>query len=224
MAQMTFNSIAGGDGSINNDVSVGVSWLTARGESTGTEGNGGEIIAEAGTDFTDRFFIKRAFIPFDTSTLPDGAKIQSATIDLFITEIQNSDNDGDDFINIVGPPTQGSTSSLGIADYDQTSSLDSPTEFATRIDIGNLSIDQYETWTLNATGLAQVSKVGVSNFAVREGHDIVGNTPVLGTNSGTKIKFSTSDELIVLQRPLLTVVFKVSGKNINFFGGPFVTG
>jgi len=224
MATSSFFSIAGGDGSIQNDVAVSVSWDTVHDAATGTAGDGSETTMEAGADFTDRWFLKRTFIPFDTSAIPGNALIQSATVQLWVTATVNDDNDGDDFINIVGPTTQASSSSLGTADFDQCGAVNDPQELATRIDIGSLSTGQYNTWTLNATGLANITKGGITLFGAREGHDMLDNQPVLGTNEGTKAIFSSADNTGTSQDPILTVVFVVPAGGPMFFDGSVAIG
>lgn len=123
--------------------------------------------------------INRTFIPIDTSGIDDGATIVSALLYLYqsaTASIYNDDNDGDDWINVVGETTQASTTELVIEDLDQCGAIDNPTEGATRIDIGNISADNYNSWTLNATGLTWIKKtVGdpYTMFGLREGHDCI---------------------------------------------------
>jgi len=119
------------------------------------------------------YFIRRNFIPFDTSSLPDDANITSATLNLYIISKYNDDNDGDDWINVVGETTQADVEDLVLADYDQCGSVDNPDEGATRIDIGDITTSDWNTWTLNATGTSWISKTGYTKLGLREGHDCI---------------------------------------------------
>ncbi|NTW31244.1 MAG: immunoglobulin domain-containing protein [Bacteroidetes bacterium] len=126
------------------------------------------------------FYFIRSFFPFYTAYLPDDATYISATFNAYITGKINSDNDGDDWINIIGQTTQASFSALEVSDFDQCGAVNNPTEGATRIDIGNILINDWKVWTLNPTGLSWISKTGYTALGMREGHDCI-DSPIVGS-------------------------------------------
>ena len=107
MSQLTFNPVSGGMGNITNDGAVGVPWSTVHGASAGSVVDTAEVTDRLTTDFTDRFFIHRAFFPFDLTDsttgagIPKGSVIQEATFRIYVVQIWNDDNDGDDWVNVV---------------------------------------------------------------------------------------------------------------------------
>lgn len=209
MAVINIYTTAGGDGSIQSDGGVG-DWDTPHDATTGTTGDGTETTIECGVDFTDKYYIKRAFLPFDTSVLPNDATIISVTVNLYVTAVNDTDNDGDDWVNIVGPTTQASATALSTADFDQCGSINNPAEIATRIDIGNINTSAYNVWTLNATGIALISKTGNTLLGAREGHDAIDSS-----TTGSKITFYSSDN--ATNKPYLEVTYSVPGGSSAFF-------
>jgi hypothetical protein len=152
-----------------------------------------------GSDDTN---IYRAFVPIDTSGIEDGNTIDTALLYIYIFDKYNTDNDGDDWINVV-QTSQSSTSSLSNADYDQCGSVNNPTEGATRIDITNITTSAYSSFTLNVTGISWINKTGVSMLGVREGHDCIDSPLQPDADSG--IDFSISEDTSGTQDPYLDV-------------------
>ena len=65
-----------------------------------------------------------------------------------------------------------STSALVAADY-QSNDTDVDTDFATRKDVDTgLTEGQYNHFTLNASGIANINTSGISGFGARSGQDI----------------------------------------------------
>jgi len=106
------------------------------------------------------FTIIRGFLPIDTSGINDTATILSAKFYLMQgtgSPLANGDNDGDDWLNIVGQTTQASPTSLGINDFDNCGSIDNPTEGATRIDFTTIKWSQYSNHADNGSGFVRVT-------------------------------------------------------------------
>mgnify|MGYP001598223892 FL=1 len=200
-----------GDGYVENGYIGG--WATAR---DALSGNGVDYTSTSGLDTgsffdpTDNYKIMRGFIPIDTSALPDNAVITSAALKIFVASKNNDDNDGDDFISVVGPTTQAFTALLSIADYNKISSQ----ELATRIDVGNITTGAYNTLTLNSAGLSIINKTGVTMFGIREGHDLL-NLSIDATTSsgygGNRIIFYISQTAGIAQDPYLEVTYTIGG-------------
>ena len=145
---------------------------------------GSTFLARAGITSDGDYIITRGFLPFDTSSLPDTASISAAVLDLYITGLENGDNDGDDFIVVV-QAAQSSTSSLVLDDYDQCGAVNSPNEGSSRYDVTTDFVDDaYNSLILNLTGLGWISTTGWTKLGLREGHDVLDH-PYVGAN-GTK--------------------------------------
>lgn len=141
--------------------------------------------------------ISRIFLPFDTSSIPSNATIDSATLNVKPDSKTNTDNDGDDWINVV-QTSQVSETTLSTADFDQAGAINNPTEGATRIDFGSITTSAYNTWTLNSTGRGWIKKSGETSncgstagwtcLGLREGHDAIDSAISLNT-ANTMIVF-----------------------------------
>lgn len=162
----------------------------------------------AGGDYA----IQRAFANFDVSGVP--GTVDSATLDCYVVLIQNDDNDGDDFIGLV-QATPASDTTLVDADFNQCGAVDSPTEGATREDLGGLTTSQYNSLILNATGegwiTAAIAGDGVLNLGLREGHDIVDSAISTGVDTFNIVHCSSAEETGTSQDIRLVIESTVAG-------------
>ncbi|MBU1051056.1 MAG: hypothetical protein KJ718_00680 [Nanoarchaeota archaeon] len=147
---------------------------------------------------TEEYSISRAFLPFDTSSIPNNAQVMSASLSFWTYDwINNNDNDGNDFITLV-QTTQYSPNSLNIEDYDECGFVDNPIEGSERIDISTLSENIKYKIDLNTEGVSWVDKQGWTLLGMREGHDVLDIVPI--DRSFLNIQTSQSEnppELIV---------------------------
>lgn len=155
----TFYSGAG-DGRVYYGTNI---WNVTHDSSTGYAAytQSGDVLSShysAGT-----YHIHRFFLPFDTSALDDGATIQSATLNVNVTNVYQAV--GTSSVAVV-QTSQASTSELVNEDFDQCGAIDNPTEGATRIAITSTG---WKQWTLNATGLGWISKTGWTKLGLRIG-------------------------------------------------------
>ncbi len=198
-----------GDGSVAYQSST--SWSTAYNAPTGSTASatGTTLNVDTGLLNGGKFAIERAFVPFDTSALPDNATVASARLKLYVAAKLNSDNDGQDFVTIA-QGLEPSTTSLGTADYDLAGTINAPQEgvdVAERKDITSVAAGAYLTFNLNATGQGWISKTGVSKLALREGHDVL-NTPFVGAkNQYNQLQVRTSEYTGTTNDPVLEVTY-----------------
>lgn len=149
-------------------------WLTMRngaGEYTDTIATTEVIGFETtSTDQQGDLFLVGYFM-FDTSGLPDDATIQSAVVGIPGHALTHTDL-GSFSMGIVGfaPATNGT---IAAGDYD--SRLLFP-RYATDIPVASWGIGSYNNYTLNAAGLANVSKIGWTNIALTTNWDIDNDT------------------------------------------------
>lgn len=112
------------------------------------------------------YYIYRSFFPFDTSLIPFGATVSSASLNVYATSTPtNTDNDGADYLTVV-QTSQPKEYELSSEDYDQCGAVSSPTEgidAGQRKDITSITANAYMTFTLNATGRSWIKKNGETN-------------------------------------------------------------
>jgi hypothetical protein len=209
------------DGYVRSDQLPGVSWASIHAETTitNTGGLGGAFPSTATSDYpgigvygynsNTRWVLSRAFFLFDTSSIPDTDSIDSATFSFYITGKENSDNDGEDFFNVI-QTSPASNTDLVAGDFDQCGAVSNPTEGATRVDMGSLSTSAYNDWTLDATGRGWIDKSGITKLGLREGHDILNSTPSV-SNSGNQIQGRFADYTGTSSDPKLVVVHSAGG-------------
>jgi hypothetical protein len=115
----------------------------------------------------------RSGMTFDTSGLTSGATISSAVLSLYWWEV---------FTNFAGTGTTQEICSFSAATNNNIIASDyggfSYTSFAS-LAISSISTEAYTDNTLNASGIANVSKTGISGFGVRHGWDL--NNSFTGT-------------------------------------------
>jgi len=199
------------DGSVLNGGSS--TWATVHGGTSGSDGaypSGGLGYIYAGKEGGGTFQIGRFFHLYDTASLPDDATIQSATVSLDMTTLGNGDNDGDDWVNIV-PSTPASNTNLVVGDFDQCGAISDPTEYATRIDITGMTANVYTVWTLNATGLSNISLTGITKFGAREGHDAINSAYAGSSGTLNQAYPKTADTAGTSSDPKLVVEYTVGG-------------
>ena len=188
-----YSTAAGGTFAEAHDAAAG----TSAQDSTGAAG--GLNVTERTAD-TNLFDIVRTFYLFDTSSLPDTATIDSATFRFAVYDKTNTDNDGQDYVNIF-TTTPASNTALITADFDQIGT----TQQATSVDFGSLTSEANNTLTLNATGLTNISKTSITKFGMREGHD--SENSIITTDTGNTMNTRYAETAGTGEDPMLTVVY-----------------
>ena len=121
------------------------------------------------------FYIYRSIMSFDTRVLTSADTISSATISLWSTTAnQNIETTYPSNPQIVGA-TPAANNSFVLADYDQlgtTTFVDSPPSLTTFV-----GSSAYHDFTLNASGISNITKGGVSVFGLRATNDINNTAP-----------------------------------------------
>lgn len=159
----------------------------------------------------------RAFTPFDTSAIPSGSTISAATLNLYFYSIDNSDNDGDDWVTVV-QASSASHTTLSTADYDTAGAINTPTEgidSGERKDLTSISTAAYTVITLNATGRGWVNvsggtsqcsaTTGITCLAIREGHDVLDSQ--ITTDTSSYAYFYASENTGTANDPYLSVTY-----------------
>lgn len=164
-----------------------VTWasLIAQTDGTGVQQpiNQGIVVGIAASETTNKWAgLRRGFITFDTSSLGSSATITSAVLSLY------GRGKGDDLgisPNIdIYTATPANNGTFDVADFDQvgsTSQTGSPMSYA--------SFNGSNGWndfTLNATGIANINKTGITKFSIRNAnYDVAASAPGSWSNSAT---------------------------------------
>lgn len=148
----------------------------------------------------------RGIVLFDTSSLPDDAVITSATLSLYVHYKQNTFNQS------VGVTAAAPASSTALVNSDYNIANFDSTRFASDVSIDSISVNSYNSFTLNAAGLAAISKTGISKFAIRLSCDIDNSAPTWSAPGSSEIRFHTSENT---NKPRLTIAYtSATGSNV----------
>ena len=119
----------------------------------------------------------RYIATLDASALDDAATINSAVWSVY-GEAKRDPATATPIINLYGS-TPAANNDLAGSDKANVGS----TAYATQIAWASLSTGAYNDFTLNATGLAAISKTGITKFAMREvTYDVGSTNPAFSTN------------------------------------------
>jgi len=131
---------------------------------------------QAGDRLTTLYFCHRAYLFFDTSDMPDTAKILSGSLAPYVTVARRTSRPSLQAIII----TQG-VQHKPIITSDYGAQLPYTEEWG-RKDIETMVENAYNNFTLNALGLANINLTGETRFCLRGEHDVVNIAPSVGEN------------------------------------------
>lgn len=143
--------------------------------------------------------LQRGFFLFDTSSIPTSATIQSATLSLYGKD--KASGLGTTPLHVVsGNPV--SNTAIANGDFSRIGN----TSFG-NIAYASFSISGYNDITLNASGIAAITKAGISKFATRLGFDLDGSGPSWSSGADTYMVVYMADN--GSNKPKLTVTYTV---------------
>lgn len=154
----------------------------------------------------------RAILLFDTSSIADAATIDSATLSIASAAIAGNAKIDDLAISpdvALVSSTPASNTALEAGDFDSLGS----TELAARISYADWSTTDgaYNTFSLNALGLANISKTGVSKFGTRNGqYDLDAIAPTWTANMASGVRGYFADQIGTSSDPKLVVTHTTS--------------
>lgn len=195
------------DGFVGNN--SGSTWNDIVTATTGAEGVGKTDTSQDGVFSRYRVgaptrLARRGFYTFDTSTIGTDT-ISSATFSLYVTAVKNNHTNTSKDIALVSA-SPASNNDLVANDFDNVGS----TEFATRVALASATTSAYNDWALNASGISNVNKTGISGFATRTSWDIDNTEPSPQNNTGSGLTTSFADETGTSQDPKLVVEHSTS--------------
>lgn len=199
-----------GDGNVEK---YSTSWDTAHDATTGYPDASSNITYVRTGKHSNNYYVTRALLPFDTSSLPNNAYVTQANLRIYVTDKRDIDNDGNDFITIVNT-TQENVNEVNEGDFNEFGSTNNPTEgidTGERKDITNISEYDYLTFNLNNTGKSWVSKTGYTKLGFREGHDVLDDVPSSPDNDNdwNQIEFRASEYSDDTYDPKLEVTYTI---------------
>lgn len=189
------------------------SWATMR------SGNGTTAIAD-GTpnycrilqDATGLLWVTfdRSICLFDTSSIPDTDTVSAATLTLQGTTDVYSDQ-GSQSVALT-PGTSASNTDIVSTDFQSNTSS---------TDWGSMTVASWQSAavdnviTLNSTGLAGVSKTGITKIAVKMGGDASNTEPSLGSNGIAGVTFRSAEASGTINDPRLIVTYAPSAGDVH---------
>jgi hypothetical protein len=126
-----------------------------------------------GQDYwNSNYFVERVFLYIDTSAIPDGAVITSASLHLYG---EGDDSDSDFSLVIVnGQPTYPHDP-YELSDYDIDNYVTSPN--GGELSTTGFVVDGYNTIEFSETGLGSINKTGTTKLGIFSSKDISGTAP-----------------------------------------------
>lgn len=189
---------------------AGANWATTHDASSSashdTYDSGAALYPQSSSDVSNFANIGRVFILFNTASLTSSAVVSAGTVSMYCTNSSNGINDGKDYVTIV---TSSPASNTGLVDddFDQCGAISNPTKQSNDIDISGVSTSAYQDWTLNATGISNISLTGITKFGAREGHDQE-NSSVTGSGSRANwLELTAAENAGTSQDPKLVVTY-----------------
>lgn len=163
-----------------------------------------------GSDYSNSIFYWafRGIFCYNTSALGSGSTISSATVG-FCPDSAPVDNMvygvQSDLDTWLVTSTPASTSSLASGDYAQISTTKCT---ASSITFTTWAANSYSSFTLNATGLSNISKTGISKFGTKSDGDISNLTPIYtNDNSDTFVSVYSSANTGTTKDPKIVVTY-----------------
>ena len=143
--------------------------------------------------------LARSIFLFDTSTIGTDT-IVSTTLSLYSTEVIDSFNSAGALAIVESTPASNNV--LVAGDFTNVGS----TLQASTILISAMTVNTYSTWTLNATGLSNISKTGITKFGLRLEADRSNTEPTWVSNVYQGISWASADNAGTASDPKLVVV------------------
>jgi len=153
--------------------------------------------------------LDRTIFLFDTSSLPESCTVTNAVLSLYG---MSKYKDGDFAVVpevVSSNPT--SNTELAAGDFDSLGS----TPFSDTIAYTAFDTTDYNDYTLNASGIAAISKTGISKFGMRDkAYDRYGNTPIWAANKQCYVRGYCAEQGAGY-KPKLVVTYTEPSLEIN---------
>lgn len=178
--------------------------------------NGSYINAATATNFkvradsnggTGTYALARIFMYFNTSALPDGAIITSASLDVFMeSNVSGADTKVQPVSMVVGTFAAGA---LSTTDYGNLNKSQVYGSGAISVNASNNTIN------FNPSGFQYINKLGYTKIVLCPAADISGATPGTGLTERSKT-LSSQNNITIGQRPLLTINYTLANPMASY--------
>ncbi len=149
-------------------------------------------------------WLYRSILLFDTSALPDGATIIAATLRIYGDSKEDTLSAAPD-INVYSS-NPASDTVLEAGDFN---SLGSTPLCDTPITYAGWNVAGYNDFTLNAAGLAAISKIGITKLGLRNAnYDVAGVSPTWVADKRFAL-WGLSADTPLGSKPKLTITYRV---------------
>jgi len=186
-----------------NPKGSGCDWgviVAAAGNEANVSGDGDSGMQMESDTATNKWTqIGRAIWQFNTAAIGTDT-IASSTIS-FYGSVKGDNLSITPNINVYSA-SPASASDVVAGDYDSLGT----TEFSTTKTFASISTVDYNYFVLNASGIANINKTGVSAFSTRNAqYDVANSAPTWGNDTGSWIFFNTADQAGTTKDPQLSV-------------------
>lgn len=193
------------DGNIQYSVADNATFTDLRDQATASTANNTSTIITADiktfTDTDEWLRFTRGVAGFDASGIDDSEAADSATLS-FVVFAKVDDFTSSLTIDRVVP---ADTSSLATGDYDRTGW--SQVRQATDVTIASINADDstYNDFTINATGLGNISVTGLTWYGMRISEDFDGTEPTWTSNDVSEVQIRSADNTGTTKDPKLVI-------------------
>lgn len=191
--------------------SVNETWSTIRsGAGTNALPSNVDGSISIGSSLTTNQFreLRREVVLFDTSALTADATISSAIMSIKANDKTDNLTLGDGFKLVVVSSTPASNTNLVAADFNIANW--GSTEFSQRIARSGFTVGSFSNFTINATGLSNISKTSITKFGIRDaGYDIDNVQPTWVIDTFSQINWDAADTAGTTSDPKLVIEYTV---------------
>ena len=189
--------------------SVNETWSTIRsGAGTNALPSNVDGSISIGSSLTTNQFreLRREVVLFDTSALTADATISSAIMSIKANDKTDNLTLGDGFKLVVVSSTPASNTNLVAADFNIANW--GSTEFSQRIARSGFTVGSFSNFTINATGLSNISKTSITKFGIRDaGYDIDNVQPTWVIDTFSQINWDAADTAGTTSDPKLVIEY-----------------
>lgn len=186
----TFFSTAGAvspcDGQIINAPGSS-NWATVRDATAGTTADASDTQAVPYVRLNGgQYTVGRQFVNVDSSAIPDTDSISSAVYKAYAELVVDSEASAYSYVVAVAATPAG-TNTVVTGDFDQVGA----SAWSNNLNLSAITTSALNGITFNATGIAGISKTGITSFALRVGNDFENVAPVV--SGFTEAVFTSAD-------------------------------
>jgi len=173
---------------------------------TDDEGTGYFVRIRAAVTLNDFTYLGRPIILFDTSALTAGATISAAVLSIY--GLSKEDGPGWSPTYNIYSSAPASNTALAAGDFD---SLGSTAFCDSALTYASWTAEAYNDFTFNATGIAAVSKTGITKLGARSAnYDVAAVAPTWGAGEEATIAAYYADTALTTKDPKLVITYTLA--------------